>query len=234
MFTGLVEAFVTVRRVERSGRHLHLAVTRPAADLDWTVREGDSIALNGVCLTVERHSRELLHFTAAEETVRTTTLAHVTASDRLNAERALRADSRLGGHFVTGHVDGTGRIVSDTPRGASLVRQFEVSPHLAPLIAAKGSVAVDGVSLTVAARSGPRFSVSLVPYTLSHTNIMTVRPGDRVNIECDILAKYVASLQSAGDTAATGAVSDTPAAGGADVAPDTASSLISRMEHMGY
>ena len=189
MFTGIVEAVGTVVAVEPVGELLRLVVEAPA--LAAEVRVGDSIAVRGACLTVTRASGGSIHFDAVRETILRTALADLAPGARVNLERALRADARLDGHVVQGHVDGVGRV-SELRREGDDVRLFvacpaEVAEHLVP----KGSVAIDGVSLTVVGAGEAAFDVALVPHTLAATTLGSLRPGDRVNLEADVLAKYV-------------------------------------------
>jgi riboflavin synthase len=152
---------------------------------------GDSLAVNGVCLTVIHAEPREVHAEIGPETVRVTTLGTIAAGSRVNLERPLRADSRLGGHFVQGHVDAIGTI--EALRQDADFHWLTVSfpSHLAPLFVHKGSIAVDGISLTVAGLDVDRFDVQLVPFTMDHTNLSAARPRDRVNLECDMVGKYV-------------------------------------------
>ena len=189
MFTGIVEAVGTVVAVEPVGELLRLVVEAPA--LAAEARVGDSIAVRGACLTVTRASGGSIHFDAVRETILRTALADLAPGARVNLERALRADARLDGHVVQGHVDGVGRV-RELRREGDDVRLFvacpaEVAEHLVP----KGSVAIDGVSLTVVGAGEAAFDVALVPHTLAATTLGSLRPGDRVNLEADVLAKYV-------------------------------------------
>jgi len=189
VFTGIVEAVGTVVAVEPVGELLRLVVEAPA--LAAEARVGDSIAVRGACLTVTRASGGSIHFDAVRETILRTALADLAPGARVNLERALRADARLDGHVVQGHVDGVGRV-SELRREGDDVRLFvacpaEVAEHLVP----KGSVAIDGVSLTVVGAGEAAFDVALVPHTLAATTLGSLRPGDRVNLEADVLAKYV-------------------------------------------
>jgi riboflavin synthase len=189
VFTGIVEAVGTLVAVEPVGRLLRLEVEAPA--LAAEARVGDSVAVRGACLTVTRAGGGRLCFEAVAETCLRTALAELAPGARVNLERALRADARLDGHVVQGHVDGVGRV-RELRRQGEDVRLFvecpaEVAEHLVP----KGSVAIDGVSLTVVGVSEAAFDVALVPHTLAATTLGSLRPGDRVNLEADVLAKYV-------------------------------------------
>jgi riboflavin synthase len=158
---------------------------------------GESVSVNGVCLTVERHDASGFACHAGEETLRRTTLGEAKVGTPVNLERALLPGSRLGGHFVQGHVDGIGSVRSHRPAGSTVWFEFEAPAELAPYLAPKGSVAVDGVSLTVVECSDSRFSAAIIPHTLARTVLRERRPGDRVNLEADVLAKYVERLLSA-------------------------------------
>lgn len=194
MFTGIVEEIGTVLAVERGSGDARVVVAAAVAD---GVRLGDSIAVAGVCLTVtaEDHGR----FTAdvMPETLARTTLGERAAGDRVNVERAVRADGRLDGHLVQGHVDGVGTLLSRSPgeRWDDLV--VGCRPALARYVAEKGSICVDGVSLTVTSVGPDRFGVSLIPTTLAATTLGALVPGDRVNLEVDVIAKYVERLLGA-------------------------------------
>jgi riboflavin synthase len=188
MFTGLIEAVGEISGVKRTGAGIRLRVhTTLGAEL----LAGDSLAVNGVCLTVVAADRTGMHADIAPETARVTTLGKAKRGAIVNLERPLRADARLGGHFVQGHVDATAGIDDVREEGDSHWLTVRFPPELAPYIVRKGSIAVNGVSLTVAGVDAQRFDVQIIPYTWTHTNLRAVRPGDAVNIECDILAKYV-------------------------------------------
>jgi riboflavin synthase len=188
MFTGIVEAVgeLLERRATSAGARLRIR-TALAQDLS----AGDSIAVNGVCLTVTSTEGGEVHADIGPETGRVTTLGWLPTGRLVNLERPLRADGRLGGHIVQGHVDGTGRIEELRQDGGFHWLTVSFPASLAPFIVCKGSIAVDGISLTVAALGSRRFDVQLVPYTMDHTNLSSVQPGDRVNLECDVIAKYV-------------------------------------------
>jgi riboflavin synthase len=185
VFTGIVEEIGTVRRI--SGKSLAVA----ARKVIQNVALGDSIAVNGVCLTVVEHSADGFAVGVMPETLRRTNLGLLRPGDRVNLERALSPSSRLGGHFVQGHVDGTGRIISSRPEAEALLVRIEAPPELMRYIVEKGFVAVDGVSLTAFATDGRGFSVSLVSFTQQNVTLPQRRPGDQVNLEVDILGKYV-------------------------------------------
>lgn len=199
MFTGLVEAVgELVERTPTSGG-FRLRIGSPlAAELS----RGDSLAVNGVCLTVVALEGAEIHADVGPETVRVTTLGSLPGGSVVNLERPLRADSRLGGHFVQGHVDGIGRVEELRPDSEFHWLTVSFPSHLAPFFVNKGSVAVDGISLTVARLRSDRFDIQVVPFTMEHTNVRHARIGDTVNLECDMVGKYVArAVELAGLTA---------------------------------
>jgi len=201
MFTGLVERVAEVAEVDstESGVRLRIATT-----LARELAPGDSLAVNGVCLTVTVADADAVGADVGPETLRVTTLGGLRRRSLVNLERPLRADGRFGGHFVQGHVDAVGRI-QDLKSDAGFHRlavQFPAS--LAAFIVQKGSIAVDGISLTVAALAADRFDVQIVPFTMEHTNLRNAQPGDRVNLECDMVGKYVVrAMEAAGLTSRT-------------------------------
>lgn len=188
MFTGLVEVVgeLVERKPTSGGLRLRIA-TAIAPEL----APGDSVAVNGVCLTVILAEETELHADVGPETVRVTTLGSLQRGCRVNLERPLRADSRFGGHFVQGHVDAIGHI--EDLRADAEFHWMTVSfpGHLAAYIVHKGSIAVDGISLTVAGLGADRFDVMVVPYTMMHTNLGGAQIRDKVNLECDMVGKYV-------------------------------------------
>jgi riboflavin synthase alpha subunit len=189
MFTGLIEKVGTVVSVERAGAGIRLRVDLgPAAE---GVRPGDSIDLAGICQTVAAIEGAVAAFDAVAETLGRTTLGRWQAGMRINVERSLRPGDRLGGHFVAGHVDGTGRVVENCERAGGWWLGVAAPEGLFPEIAPKGSIAIDGVSLTVVEVRPPTFSVALIPTTLQATTLGGLAPGDLVNLETDLLAKYV-------------------------------------------
>lgn len=187
MFTGLVQSVATVRSFDD---HV-LVLDVPAPDGPWVL--GESVAVNGCCLTVVAFD-DGLRFDLSPETLARTTFAAVKTGSRVNIERALRAGDRLGGHFVQGHVDGVGRLVAITPSAVGTTLRFEVPEGLERLLIDKGSIAVDGVSLTVVTPAGREFDVALIPHTMEATNLGDRRVGDAVNLEADVLAKHVQRL----------------------------------------
>lgn len=194
MFTGIIEEIGTVQQIRRGSRSLTIEI-RAAVVLEGT-RTGDSIATDGVCLTVTRTSENGFFADVMPETMERTALKYLQPGSRVNLERALSPGGRLGGHIVTGHIDGTGRIVSVRRDDNALWLTVEAEPSVLRYVVEKGSIAIDGVSLTVAKAGGREFSVSLIPHTLGMTTLHGLREGDRVNLENDIIAKYVEKLAS--------------------------------------
>lgn len=192
MFTGLVETTGKILRAgpDRGG----LALSVQAAFSREPLASGESIAVSGACLTVESVLADGFSTFASSETLQATTLGGLHAGDAVNLERAMPADGRFGGHMVAGHVDGVGRVRTVAPSGAATRIAFEVPAELARYLAAKGSVAVDGVSLTVNRVAGASFEVMVIPHTLSHTTLPRLRPGTAVNIEVDRVARYLEAL----------------------------------------
>jgi riboflavin synthase len=193
MFTGIVEEVGAVVRVERGPDAARITVRGP--NVVHGVRHGDSISVGGVCLTVVDSDADSFVADVMAETLAMSTLEDVAADRRVNLERAARVGDRLGGHIVQGHIDGTAVVLALTDGSAWRVVRFSLDPDLAALVARKGSIAVDGVSLTVSAVSGPGedswFEVWLIPETLAATTLGALAIGDRVNIETDILARHV-------------------------------------------
>ncbi len=191
MFTGLVSELGTVEAIESDERG---ATLRVAAGLAGELGEGDSVAVNGVCLTATRVSPEGFDAQAMNETLQRSALDSLRAGSRVNLELPLRAGDRLGGHVVQGHVDGTATVRALREEGFSRVLELECAPALLRYVVLKGSIAVDGVSLTVSALDDDGFSVSLIPETLTRTTLGAVSEGDRVNVEVDVLAKHLERL----------------------------------------
>ncbi len=204
MFTGIVEGVGRVGSVRRRGAALRLAID--AGLIAGGTRVGESIALDGVCLTVAARARGLgrasLEFDVVEETLARTTIGRLARGSRVNLERSLRLDDRLGGHLVTGHVDGVGAIVGRRRGRGGEWLSVEVPRDLSSGLLYKGSIAVAGVSLTIAAVEGRRFSVALAPHTLAVTTLGDLRPDDRVNVETDVLGKWVRRLLAEAGTLA--------------------------------
>ncbi len=192
MFTGLISALGHLREIRGDGTDATFVVECPWRDLVL----GESIAVNGVCLSVTREVRGGFECDATAETLAKTTLGALVRGAQVHLERAMRAEDRLGGHLVSGHVDGVGRVAAKRALGDALCVELEVPPVLAPFLAPKGSVAIDGVSLTVNGASGTRFDVVLIPVTRRETLLDAKEIGAPVNLEVDVLAKYVARLLS--------------------------------------
>jgi riboflavin synthase len=200
MFCGIVEEVGKVRAVRERGQIVELTIV--ARKVLEDIRQGDSIAVNGTCLTVTERTGDTFRVELAPETLRRTNLGDLKPGDGVNLERSLPADGRIGGHFVQGHVDGTGQVLELIPEGESIMVRFSAPPAVMRYVVPKGFIAVDGVSLTVVEPAEDSFTVALIPYTLTHTIAGRYRVGDRVNLEADILGKYVEQLlqQMQGDT----------------------------------
>lgn len=192
MFTGLIECIGTVSSVERRGTLLVIAIKPDIAD--FRVPEGGSVSIDGACLTVERDTGSELYFSAVLETLSRTTFSSITTGRRVNMERALQLGGRLDGHIVLGHVDGVASIVSDRDVRGGIQRTIRVPSDLTKYIAEKGSVSIDGVSLTIAKVQGDQIVISFIPSTLQKTNMLLKKCGDLVNVECDVLARYIGAF----------------------------------------
>ncbi len=194
MFTGIIEEVGVVAKI--SGN----AMTVRAAKVMEDLKLGDSIAVNGACLTAVgfgesgENGKSEFSVDLSPETMRRTALGGLSEGRPVNLERALLVSDRMGGHIVQGHVDGTGRVMSTKPEGDSVIFRIRVPKRLDRYIVEKGFVAVDGISLTVVKRGASTFTLAVIPYTLENTNLASLSVGDRVNLEADILAKYVESL----------------------------------------
>ena len=193
MFTGLVEGLGRVTAVTPDSPGVRLALS-PPAEMRGGARIGDSIAINGCCLTIVAIDESGWEFQAGPETLSRTNLGRVRPGSPLNLERARPANGRLGGHFVQGHIDGTGQVEQVLTGGDWVTMWFAVPTELTAQMVSKGSIAVDGVSLTLVDVERERFSLALIPHTLEVTTLGQLKPGDVVNIEIDILAKYVRRL----------------------------------------
>ncbi|MBI5740932.1 MAG: riboflavin synthase [Nitrospirae bacterium] len=199
MFTGLVETIGTVAAVEKTANGIRLSVM-PLVEFDLQI--GDSVSVNGVCLTVTKlltHDSKLC-FDVSPETLRSTNLGELKVRDRVNLERALRLSDRLGGHIVTGHVDGVGTVRNRRQAGEYTFYTIEAPAEVLRYIVKKGSVTIDGISLTVVELVGGTFSVAIIPHTLKATTIGDKGTGDRVNLEADIIGKYVEKFLSREDS----------------------------------
>lgn len=195
MFTGIVEDVGHLVRSEdlEAGRRLRVSTRLPVAEFEL----GESIAIAGACMTVVERGDGQFAIDVSAESLRRTTLGTLSPGDAVNLERAMRVGDRLGGHIVSGHIDGTGTVESVRPEGESSIFTFRVDPGLMPMLVEKGSVAVDGTSLTCFHLRDGLFDVAVIPHTLSVTTLGRRRPGDRVNIEVDVLGKHVARLVEA-------------------------------------
>ena len=192
MFTGIVEESGIVKSVETT--ESGCVYTVETQTVHQGVQLGDSIANNGCCLTVTRAEGNILVFDLLEETRRKTNLGDLAPGSKINLERSLRADARLGGHFVTGHIDETGTITRWEPEGSDWVLEVEVPDSMERYLVPKGSIAIDGISLTVGPVEGRRFTCWIIPHTRSVTALEDRKAGDRVNLEFDLLAKYTEKL----------------------------------------
>ena len=195
MFTGIVEELGTVEHVEDQGDAVRLTIGAKTVLDD--LRTGDSIAVNGCCLTVVDSTADTWTADVMRETLDQTSLRGARPGDRVNLERAVTPTTRLGGHIVQGHVDGVGQVVSREPSEHWEVVEISMPPSLSKYVVHKGSITVDGVSLTVVAATEDRFTVSLIPETLTRTTLGFRSPGDRVNLEADVIAKHVEKLLAA-------------------------------------
>ena len=197
MFTGLISDVGTVERIAPRQGGARLTI-RPRAIVADALAPGESIACSGCCLTVAERGAGLVSFDAVPETLARTTIGAWRPGTKVNLERALAVGDRLGGHIVAGHVDAVGEVLARAPEGQGVRLTISLSPGIAPLVAEKGSVAVDGVSLTVARAQRDRFEVALIPETLARTTLGDAGPGTRVNLEADVVARHVARLIEVG------------------------------------
>jgi riboflavin synthase len=188
MFTGLIERVGRVRRLDLTGASARLEVD---TELASELAVGDSLATNGVCLTVAISGNGNVGMDVSPETLRVTALRRLRQGDPVNLERPVRADGRFGGHLVQGHVDGTARIVRADREGDFWRLRIGLPVDLSPYVVAKGSIAVDGISLTVASLTSDSFDVQIVPHTWAHTTLSSTPAGAEVNLECDLIGKYV-------------------------------------------
>jgi riboflavin synthase len=192
MFTGIIEEIGVVQAIERGEQSARFTIQADKVTEDVAI--GDSITVNGTCLTVVHHASGLLAFEAVFETLQKTALGALAIGDVVNLERSLAANGRFGGHIVQGHVDGVGTIASIRAVDNSYYIYITARPSQLRYIVRKGSIAVDGISLTVVEADDKMFSVSIIPHTWEHTNLHTRRAGDTVNLETDIIGKYVERL----------------------------------------
>ncbi|MGB8635585.1 MAG: riboflavin synthase [Rhodanobacteraceae bacterium] len=204
MFTGIIQCVGRVRALEPRGGDVRLSIASGELDLS-DVQPGDSVAVCGCCLTAVALDADGFAADVSNESLSLTTLGSLKAGDPVNLEKALRLADHLGGHLVSGHVDGIGSVVSIRPDGRSQRWVFEVPQELARYIAHKGSITIDGTSLTVNEVEGVRFGANLIPHTVEQTTFAQRRSGDAVNIEVDLLARYVERLLGSGAHGSTGA-----------------------------
>lgn len=192
MFTGLIESTARIAFLEQGSSSVRLGI-EPALS-SFETKLGDSVAINGVCLTIEEYRGAMPVFRAVKETMERTTLGAFSIGDIVNIERAMPAHGRLDGHIVQGHVDTVGTLTRIEPAGDSFYFHFAVEKRVMKYIAEKGSIAIDGISLTVASVHESGFSVALIPHTIEHTSLKNKSSGHRVNLECDVLARYIEQL----------------------------------------
>lgn len=191
MFSGIIETTSAIRKVERVRGQRVLSIGKPRG---WRLAKGESVCVEGVCSTIQKTSRVAFQVTYMPETLRKTTLGLLQLGDKVNLERSLTLQGLIGGHLVQGHVDTTGQICGITNEGEAKIYTFELPGKFARYVIPKGSIAIDGISLTVINPRRNRFQVSLLAYTLNHTTLGAKGQGRRVNIEVDLLAKYIERL----------------------------------------
>ena len=204
MFTGIIEEVGTVSRVQHSGNASFIEIQAKKVLED--VHLGDSIAVNGVCLTVTHFGGGVFHADVMNETLSRSSLGSLTNGSPVNLERAMAANGRFGGHIVSGHIDGTGIITDIKNDGIAVWYTVSAAPELLRYIVEKGSIAIDGISLTVAKVTDTSFSVSIIPHTAAQTILSTKKTGDTVNLENDIIAKYAEKLMKPAETPKTGGI----------------------------
>jgi len=192
MFTGIIEELGLVRRLSHINNGVRLGIESTVCGFDATT--GDSISVNGACLTLTDKERNVLFFDVSKETLNTSNLEELTAGNRVNLERSLKQGGRIGGHFVTGHVDCVAKVISKASNGDFIEFKVSMPTQFRPFLAEKGSIAVDGISLTVNSVSGGSFDFMVIPHTLSNTTLKLKEKGSSLNIETDILAKYTQNL----------------------------------------
>ncbi len=188
MFTGIVEEVGSVQEINRSSGETRVKIK--AINIVDDLRVGDSVMVNGACLTVTEVKGDAISFDISGETILRTNFVELRSGSEVNLERALKVSDRLGGHFVTGHIDGTADITSFHEQGGSLMLTVDIGGLDRRFVVEKGSIAIDGISLTVARQHGSMVEVAIIPYTLNATNLKARKPGDKVNVELDIFAKY--------------------------------------------
>ena len=189
MFSGIIQSLGTVEKITRTDEKAEMVIRTESDFNDFEL--GESIAVNGVCLTVREPGDHFFVVDLSTETLNRTGFKEIKERARVNLERSLTPAQKISGHFVSGHVDQVGTVVELENKPGEILFRFEYPPELTPFIIEKGSIAVDGISLTVFSCQDHRFSVSIIPFTHTHTNLSTRKIGDRVNIECDMIGKYV-------------------------------------------
>ena len=190
MFTGIVEDVGRIEEIDKKSKDVIYSISPNKLDVR-ELKPGESIAINGTCLTVIRIGKRIFNVEASLETLGKTNLSKLKAGSKVNLERSLRVGDRMGGHIVNGHIDGLGRVIFITKRGESKEMWISLSKELSKYIVEKGSIAVDGVSLTINKVMGNKFSVNIITYTQNETILSELKAGNYVNIECDIVGKYV-------------------------------------------
>ena len=204
MFTGIIEEVGTVSRVQRSGSSSFIEIQAKKVLED--IHLGDSIAVNGVCLTVTHFDSSIFRADVMNETLSRSSLGSLTTGSPVNLERAMAANGRFGGHIVSGHIDGTGTVTDIRNDGIAVWYTVSAAPELLHYIVEKGSIAIDGISLTVAKVTDTSFSVSIIPHTAAQTILGTKKAGDTVNLENDIIGKYVEKLIKPAEEPGTGGI----------------------------
>lgn len=199
MFTGIIEAIGSVKQLQETASDWRLEIDSGKLSLD-DVQLGDSIAVSGCCLTVVQLSDSGFSADVSSETLRCTSLGDLRPGESVNLEKAMLATDRFGGHIVSGHVDGVGNLLSIKPEGGSLVLEFEAPKELAKYIAGKGSICIDGTSLTVNEVSANRFTINVIPHTQDETIIGNYKVGQNVNLEVDVVARYLERLNAEADS----------------------------------
>ena len=205
MFTGLIEDIGKVRKLERSGSSARLAIATALPAAEFLI--GDSVAVNGACLTVTTIAGTLLSFDVSPETLDRSGLGRLASGDQVNLERAMRLSDRLGGHIVTGHIDCVATVTERREESGNILFSFRVSSENLRYVIEKGSVAIDGISLTVNSVTYDGFSVNIIPHTAQMTTLRFKKPGDSVNIETDIIGKYVERLLAGSGPRQSGGIS---------------------------
>lgn len=207
MFTGIIEEKGTVKTISGSGDAIKMTIRAPKVLED--VHLGDSIAVNGVCLTVTGFNKQEFSVDMMPETLKSTSLKNLSSGSKVNLERAMAANGRFGGHFVSGHVDGTGTILKKQSKANAVYYEIGVDQSLINYMLLKGSVTVDGTSLTIFGLTDKTFTISLIPHTLSETILGSKSSGDIVNIECDIIGKYIQNFIIKGNLKGSNTLTET-------------------------